>query len=124
MFHHSQIVGAEPQVYPFSMSLKIHIRELRQARGLTLDQLADKIGVSTPHLSEVERGKKRINNHLIERISSALSVPPESLVSGDGSGRLTQLIAIATRLPDADVERVKAFAAALQQSGEEKERTQ
>lgn len=62
------------------MQLKLRIREIRKSRGLTLAELANKIGVSAPHLSEVERGRKNLNNHLIERIATALSVPPTELL--------------------------------------------
>ncbi|UWQ30224.1 helix-turn-helix domain-containing protein [Leisingera sp. M523] len=62
------------------MQLTLRIRELRKTNGLTLAELAGKIGVSAPHLSEVERGKKNLNNHLIERIADALGVSPTELL--------------------------------------------
>lgn len=64
------------------MSLNLKIRELRKAKGLTIAQLAEKVGVSTPHMSEVERGVKNLNNHLIERISASLNVGASELIGG------------------------------------------
>lgn len=102
--------------YLFSMSLKIHIRELRKAKGLTLAQLADKIGISTPHMSEVERGLKNLNNHLITRLAAALDVAPEALLSGDAPAAVTKLNAILSQLDADEQARVAAFAEALLQS--------
>ena len=62
------------------MQLTLRIRQLRKSKGLTLSELASKIGVSAPHLSEVERGKKNLNNHLIERLAVALEIPPTELL--------------------------------------------
>lgn len=64
------------------MSLKLHIRDIRQAQGLTLATVAGRVGISIPHLSQIERGDKNLNNHLMERISAALGVQPHDLVSG------------------------------------------
>ena len=102
--------------YDFSMSLKIHIRELRKAKGLTLAQLAEKVGISTAHMSEVERGIKNLNNHLITRLSTALDAAPEVLISGDTAPNVSRLHAIMSQLDEAEQARVAAFAEALLQS--------
>ncbi len=82
MFSYTLIEGRCPRVHAFSMSLKLHIREIRTAQKLTLATVAGRAGISIPHLSEVERGEKNLNNHLLERISAALGVQPDDLVSG------------------------------------------
>lgn len=96
------------------MGLELRIRELRKRRGLTLAALADKVGVSIPHLSEVERGKKNLNNHLMVRISTALHVEPRDLLAGDAS--LADIDQIVANLPDVDKKRVLDFALALRDS--------
>ena len=78
-----QIHDLTSDCYQFSMKLKIRIRELRQSRGWTLDDMAPKVGISVPHLSEVERGKKNLNNHLIERIASVLNVKSADIISDE-----------------------------------------
>lgn len=113
---HSRMEYISATSYYFSMSLKIHIRELRKAKGLTLAQLADKIGISTPHMSEVERGLKNLNNHLITRLSAALDVPPEALLSGDTPASTVRLSAVLSQLGPDEQARVAAFAEALLQS--------
>ncbi len=82
MFSYTLIDHPAGRAHPFSMSLKLHIRSIREARGLTLETVAGRVGISTAHLSGVERGIKNLNNSLIERISVALGVQPDALISG------------------------------------------
>jgi transcriptional regulator with XRE-family HTH domain len=60
--------------------LQINVRRLRAARGMTLAQLADKVGISISHLSQVERGVKSINSRLLAKFAEVLEVSPGSLV--------------------------------------------
>lgn len=83
MFSHSRIVQSRHLAYKFSMSLKLHIRDIRKAQKLTLAVVAGRAGISIPHLSEIERGEKNLNNHLLQRISAALGVRPQDLFSGE-----------------------------------------
>jgi len=50
------------------------IRELRELRGLTLAQLADRVGTSHATIQRLESGKMRLNQDWIDKISLALSV--------------------------------------------------
>jgi len=99
MFSYSRIAVSARSAYKFSMSLKLHIRDIRKAQKLTLAVVAGRAGISVPHLSEIERGDKNLNNHLMERISAALGVRPQDLVSGaddapnsDARARLAEII--------------------------------
>lgn len=98
------------------MTLNLNIRALRKAKKLTIGQLAEIVGVSIPHMSEVERGKKNLNNHLMTRISAALGVPAEALISSEDSHDVSQLLAISSQLDQEDRDRVVAFASALLKS--------
>ena len=100
-------------MYTCDMGMPLHIRDIRKERGYTLAELADKIGVSVPHLSGVERGVKNVNNHLLERLSLALRVPPEQLISGVDVSGLRRLSDAMAKLSPEDQERVEAFAEAL-----------
>jgi transcriptional regulator with XRE-family HTH domain len=51
------------------------IRDLRRARGLTLQELADNIGKSVGYLSQVERNKSTLSIAALMDISRALGVP-------------------------------------------------
>lgn len=59
------------------MSLKL--AKARKARGLTQQQLAQKVGVSRPLISQVECRERRAYPLLKERIAEALSVGPEEI---------------------------------------------
>lgn len=98
------------------MELPVRIRELRIAKDLTLDQLSDLVGVSTPHLSEVERGKKNLNNHLLVRIADALDVKPSDIISADDITPLAALYYEMSELDEADQARVREFIGALRRS--------
>lgn len=52
------------------------IREVRKARGVTLNDLSDKVSCSTAYLSRIERGSARVSDELLAEISAALSVDP------------------------------------------------
>lgn len=119
-FSHLQIVSRREPLHHFRMELNIRIRELRKARGLTLEQLASRISVSAPHLSEVERGKKNLNNHLMERLASALGVSHAELIAEpEPDNGVSRLMGTLRSLPEADRARVEAFALALLQSQQE-----
>lgn len=94
------------------MELMLNIRDIRKARGLSLAQLAERVGVSSPHMSGVELGKKNLNNHLIVRIAAALDVDPSALI-GQSDGQWSSLRSSALGLSDRDFQRVLDFAEAL-----------
>ena len=51
------------------------IRELRSRRGLVLEDLARKTGLSKPYISQIETGKASPSLGAMERIAHALGVP-------------------------------------------------
>jgi transcriptional regulator with XRE-family HTH domain len=93
------------------MALKLRIREIREARGWSLETLASRIGTSVPHLSQVERGVKNLNNRLIDALARELGVEPfELFAPRQDSSDIDRLM---NRLSADDLARVAAFAAAL-----------
>jgi transcriptional regulator with XRE-family HTH domain len=65
------------------------IREWRQSRGLTLEQLSDRIGITHASLSRIERGLQPYSQPLLEAIADALQTEPASLLMrnpGDPEG--------------------------------------
>lgn len=98
------------------MTLNLRIREIRKERGKTLSEVAAVVGISVPHLSEVERGIKNLNNHLLTRISAALEVEPQELISGSDDPQALELALLMEALDEADQERVRSFARALADS--------
>lgn len=49
------------------------IKQLRLARGMTVDVLADLTGISQPHLSRIENGKRGLSVENAEKIAMVLS---------------------------------------------------
>jgi DNA-binding XRE family transcriptional regulator len=56
------------------------IREIRKARGLTLDALAAKCGIAKPNLSRLEHDKVTPKLETLRAVAAALRVDPELLV--------------------------------------------
>ena len=56
--------------------LGLEIREVRQARGLTLNDLSEQVGCSLAYLSRIERGTAKVSVVLLQEISAALAVDP------------------------------------------------
>src|SRR5947199_6002774 len=67
-------------------AIGVRIRELRQARGLTLQELADVSGVSTSMLSLVERGRASPSIGSLIVIASALGVAMSDLLVNGTEG--------------------------------------
>jgi transcriptional regulator with XRE-family HTH domain len=61
------------------------VRYLRDRKGFSLRQLAAKVGVSAPFLSDLERNRR--STEKLEELANALDVPPSLLQQFDG--RLT-----------------------------------
>jgi transcriptional regulator with XRE-family HTH domain len=56
------------------------IKELRKARGLTLEALARMVNSSNQHISHLENGRRRLTVDWIERIANALDCHPLELL--------------------------------------------
>lgn len=63
-----------------NMGLPSLLRELRRERGMTLGQLATRLGVSKPTVWAWEQGKSRPVPERIDAIAAALDVAPEVLL--------------------------------------------
>ena len=59
--------------------MKMRIREIRKSKGLTLEQLAAKAGLSRSHLNQIELGGKSINSLRMQQIAGALGVDVRDL---------------------------------------------
>jgi len=61
------------------------IKELRESRGWSLRQLADKADISAAELSRIENGKRqRPSRDTLNRLASCLRVEPEMLLKAAG----------------------------------------
>ncbi|KNZ69144.1 transcriptional regulator, XRE family [Thermincola ferriacetica] len=71
------------------MSLGSKIREFRKERGLTVTQLAEKLGVSPSYLSAVERDIKKPSVIMVKKISSLLNISVSYLMTNSENNTVT-----------------------------------
>ena len=96
------------------------IRAARKRAGLTQKQLAERIGVKSPNLSQLENGKREPQNDTLRRIAEALEVDPYSLVSFDDTTKLIEgAIAARNYLTDKEQTLLDAFDQ-LNEAGQDK----
>lgn len=55
------------------------IRELRTKRGLSQERLSELCGVSSRHISEMERGESNPSFQIMEQVTSALGISMKDL---------------------------------------------
>ena len=53
-------------------SLGEKIRQYRKSKGLTQEQLAEKIGIDNKHLSRIEKGRHMPTYHVLKKLSKVL----------------------------------------------------
>jgi transcriptional regulator with XRE-family HTH domain len=63
--------------------LGARLRELRRARALTQEELAEKAGVSPSTIVDIERGKHEPQIRTLRKLSKALETTPDKLVLGE-----------------------------------------
>lgn len=66
-----------------SPSSRHFIRAWRKDRGLTLEQLAERIGMTHQNLGKIERGLVPYNQTLLELLADALRCEPADLIMRD-----------------------------------------
>lgn len=59
------------------------LRRMREERGLTLQQLADAVGITKPYLWQIENGKRRLSYALAVKIASVLETTPDEVFLAD-----------------------------------------
>lgn len=74
-----------------------HLRAWRKYRGLTQEQLADRIGMSGSNISLLESGKQNYTQRILDELALALSTSPASLLTED-PGDQTEMRKIVDKL--------------------------
>lgn len=81
-------------IYPVSH----FIREWRQYRGLSIEQLANKVELSTSMISQLERGKSGYTQSTLEKVALALDCEPWQLLACENPGEGADMWRIALML--------------------------
>lgn len=63
-----------------NLEMSLRIRELRQKQGLTMKELAEKVGVTEQAISQYERNIRKPNFDMLNKIASALNVSVKDLI--------------------------------------------
>lgn len=56
------------------------IRKIRKARGLSQEQLAEKVGISTTHMSHIETANTKLSLSVFVDIAEALEIQTDALL--------------------------------------------
>ena len=60
-----------------------YIKEWRKYRGLTQEQLAERIGIARSYLTKIERGTRRYDQPFLEAAADALRCEPGDIIMRD-----------------------------------------
>lgn len=93
------------------------IREVREAKGLTQEQIARQLGVAGETIRKYETGENQVSVWALQRVAKALGVPSYSLLNDWEPERGAQeraLAALFRRLSPRERERALSVLAALE----------
>ena len=98
------------------ISLGQRLHELRDKADLSLRELAKKVGISSPFLSDIELGRRFPSEEILAKLAKALNVPLADLKQYDNREPIADL----KRLMDSDPRLGFAFRTAVEKvkSGE------
>lgn len=91
------------------------IKELRKARGLTLEKFGERVGVGKSAISDIERGRNSVTDQMRRSICREFGVREEWLRGGEGEmedgGETFDLNELADRMGATELERelVRAY---------------
>ena len=69
---------------PVLLSFGFRLKRLRESRGLTQEQLAEKASLDRTYVSDVERGSRNIGLKNIVKLAGALAVSVGDFFGRDG----------------------------------------
>jgi transcriptional regulator with XRE-family HTH domain len=74
---------SEPPATDFDALVRARLRSLRQARGWSLDVLAERANLSPSTISRLETGKRAVSLDVLLPLARALQIDLESLLEGE-----------------------------------------
>ncbi len=89
--------------------MKHRLRELRDERGWTQAEVADKAGMSKSYYADIERGDKQINQNRMGSIATAFGIPASSLIELEGKENDILMYERYLKLPEADREIIQTL---------------
>jgi transcriptional regulator with XRE-family HTH domain len=95
------------------------LRLARQARRMSLSDVATKAGMSVATLSRIETGKQNVDVSLLVTLAHILRVSPAALLEGNGDGHQPSAALAAELAMLSPAERARVLVSALKQSRRE-----
>lgn len=87
------------------------IRKIRKARGLSQEQLAEKVGISATHMSHIETANTKLSLPVFVEIAEALEVQTDALLYDEPRDSVSSSIdEIATILEGCDAKQARIIA--------------
>ena len=84
------------------------IQEIRKSKNLTQEKLAEMIGIDTPNLSNIERGKRFVSSETLEKIIKSLNVKEKDLFDFEHIKSKNELInSINNILNESDIKEIE-----------------
>ena len=98
---HEELPGTTTRPVRFfgMKTLGERIRELREEHDLSVRELAKKLKVSAPFLSDVELGRRHPSEDVLERLASAFGTTKEDLKKHDARAPVQELKRMAASNP-------------------------
>ncbi len=86
------------------------IQQIRKSQNLTQEKLAEMIGIDTPNLSNIERGKRFVSSETLEKIIKSLNIPEKDLFDFGHLKSKTELInSINMILNESDIREIEYY---------------
>jgi transcriptional regulator with XRE-family HTH domain len=106
-----------PSCHHFHMGKQPHyVKEWRKHRGLSQEQLAERIGITKSYLSRIENSKRRYDQPFLEAAAEVLRCEPADLIVRDPTDP-QGLWSIYDRLGAAERSQLVEVAKVLQRTG-------
>ena len=86
------------------------IRKIRKAHGLSQEELAEKVGISTTHMSHIETGNTKLSLPVFVDIANALEVRTDDLLDNTSVSTSACLDEIAAVLERCNAQEAKVIA--------------
>lgn len=82
--------SARPTANPEAMEIGARVRQVREGRALTQQEVADRAGMGTAMISRIEHGHRKPRAKTLRRLAEALDVAVERLTGATdlGTGRV------------------------------------
>lgn len=83
------------------------IRKYRKARGLSQEELAERVGISVTHMSHIETGNTKLSLQVLVDIARSLEVQTDDLVFENTAVRTTSLDELERVLEGCSTEQIR-----------------